>query len=241
LSRLLFCLLISISISTAAQADSFGFFVGGGYWDANFSGNVITSVDIESELDIESAGSTYIYAHLEHPLPFIPNLRVARTNIDQSGTGVLTSNFNYEGTGFSAGQSVASSVDLSHTDLTLYYELIDIGMDVDLGITARYLEGEVSINNVRESAEVILPMIYVRGKFNLPFTGTYIGGQVNAASFSGDRIIDGDLKVGWQTENFIFPEFGVEAGYRQFSVDADESVFIDLEMDGAFVNITAHF
>jgi outer membrane protein len=239
LSRLIFCLLISIS--TAAQADSFGFFVGGGYWHANFSGNVITSVDIESELDIESAGSPYIYAHLEHPLPFIPNLRVARTNIDQSGTGVLTSNFNYEGTGFSAGQSVASSVDLSHTDLTLYYELIDIGMDVDLGITARYLEGEVSINNVRESAEVILPMIYVRGKFNLPFTGTYIGGQVNAASFSGDRILDGDLKVGWQTENFIFPEFGVEAGYRQFSVDADESVFIDLEMDGAFVNITAHF
>lgn len=239
MSRLLFCLLISIS--TAAQADSFGFFVGGGYWGANFSGNVITSVDIESELDIERAGSTYIYAHLEHPLPFIPNLRVARTNIDESGTGVLTSNFNYEGTGFSAGQSVVSSVDLSHTDVTLYYELIDVGMDLDLGITARYLEGEVSINNVRESAEVILPMIYVRGKFNLPFTGTYIGGQVNAASYSGDRILDGDLKVGWQTENFIFPEFGLEAGYRQFSVDADESVFIDLEMDGAFVNITAHF
>lgn len=239
MSRILFCLLISIS--AAGQADTVGFFVGGGVWDANFSGSVITSVDIESELNIESAGSTYVYAHLEHPLAFIPNVRVARTNIDESGSGVLSSGFNYEGTGFTVGQSVASSVDLSHTDLTLYYELIDVGMDLDLGITARYLEGEVSINNVRESAEVILPMIYVRGKFNLPFTGTYIGGQVNAASYSGDSIFDGDLKVGWQTENFIFPEFGVEAGYRQFSVDADESVRIDLEMDGAFVNLTAHF
>ena len=132
-------------------------------------------------------------------------------------------------------------MDLSHTDLTLYYELIDVGMDLDLGLTARYLEGEVELNNVRESAEVLLPMIYLRGKFNLPFTGTYIGGQVNAASYSGDSILDGDVKVGWQTENFIFPEFGVEAGYRQFSIDADESVLIDLEMDGVFVNLTAHF
>ncbi|MFT4800116.1 MAG: outer membrane protein [Candidatus Azotimanducaceae bacterium] len=233
-------LLISI-VSLSAQADSIGFEVGGGYWDANFSGDVIADVSIDSELNIDSAGSTYIYAHIEHPIPFFPNLRIAQTNIDESGTGLLSTNFLYEGASFIAGQSVASSVDLSHTDVTLYYELIDLGMDLDLGLTARYLEGEVSLGNVTESAEIILPMVYLRGKFNLPFTGTYLGGQINAASYSGDSIMDADVKIGWQTENFIFPEFGVEAGYRRLSIDADESVLIDLQADGVFMNLTAHF
>lgn len=233
-------LLLSV-VSLGTQADTIGFELGGGYWDASYSGDVIADVSIDSELGIDGSSATYIYAHIEHPIPFFPNLRLSQTNIDESGRGVLTSSFNFEGASFTAGQSVASSVDLSHTDVTLYYELIDIGMDLDLGVTARYIEGEVSLDSVSESAEIILPMLYVRGKFNLPFTGTYLGGQINAASYSGDSIMDADVKVGWQTENFIFPEFGVEVGYRSFSIDADESVLIDLQADGVFVNLTAHF
>ena len=233
-------LLLSI-VTLGAQADTIGFELGGGYWDASFSGDVITDVSIDSELGIDSSSATYFYAHLEHPIPFFPNLRVAHTNIDESARGVLTGSFNFEGSSFTSGQSIASSVDLSHTDVTLYYELIDLGMDLDLGVTARYIEGEVSLDSVSESAEIILPMLYLRGKLNLPFTGTYVGGQINATSYSGDSVMDADVKVGWQTENFIFPEFGVEAGYRSFSIDADESVLIDLEADGIFVNMTAHF
>lgn len=228
-------------VAPLAQADSIGLHLGGGYWDTGFSGSVISGVSIESELDIESAGSNYVYLHIEHPLPFIPNLRAARTNIDESGIGTLSTNFAFEGTNFAVGQAVASHVDMSHTDLTLYYELIDTGADLDFGLTVRYLEGEVSLNGISESAEAILPMLYLRGKFNLPFTGTYIGAQANVISYSGDSMLDADLKLGWQTENFIFPEFGVEAGYRTFDIDVDESLLIDLEMDGVFVNLTAHF
>ena len=234
-------LMVLLSIATHASADTIGLHLGAGYWNTDFSGNVIANVDLDSELDVKDAGSVYVYAHVEHPLPFIPNLRIARTEIEESGSGTLAGNFNFEGTNFVLGQAVRSSIDMSHTDFTLYYELIDTGADLDVGLTARYLEGEVTLNNISESAEAILPMLYLRGKLNLPFTGTYIGGQANVISVSGDSMLDADLKLGWQTENFIFPEFGVEAGYRTFDVDVDESVLIDLEMDGVFINLTAHF
>jgi outer membrane protein len=230
-----------LSVGTHANADTIGLHLGGGYWDTGFSGNVIAGVDLDDELDVNDAGSVYLYAHVEHPLPFIPNLRIARTKIEESGSGTLANNFSFEGVNFIPGQAVRSSIDMSHTDFTLYYELIDTGADFDVGITARYLEGEVTLNNISESAEAILPMLYLRGKLNLPFTGTYIGGQANVISVSGDSMVDADLKVGWQTENFIFPEFGIEAGYRTFDVDVDESLLIDLEMDGVFLNLTAHF
>ncbi len=230
--------------SLPAEADFIGLYIGGGYWNGDFSGDVIDDVSVDGELNISGDSSNYLYAHIEHPLPLIPNIRVARTSIDDSGVGTLNTNFTYEGVNFNAGQVVRTDIDLTHTDFTLYYEVIDVGMDLDVGLTARYLDGQVDIDGVKETADTVLPMLYLRGKVGLPFTGTYFGGDINAVSYSGNTLMDYSLAVGWETENFILPEFGIEAGYRRFSLDVDEDdadINIDMDVDGIFVNLTAHF
>tara|TARA_E500000331_G_scaffold98259_2_gene95003 strand:+ start:6825 stop:6989 length:165 start_codon:yes stop_codon:yes gene_type:complete len=54
---------------------------------------------------------------------------------------------------------VATTIDLTHTDLTLYYEIIDIGFDFDVGITARSLEGQVQMDMTTEDVDEIIPLL----------------------------------------------------------------------------------
>ena len=230
--------------ANAAQADFLGVYVGAGYWNAGFDGDVIADVDLDNELSIDGDSGNSLYVRFEHPIPMLPNIRLARTDIEDSGTGTLSTNFVFNGQTFTPAQTVATSMDLTHTDLTLYYEVIDIGFDLDFGVTARHLDGKVSVGSAEEDVSGVLPMLYAHGKFGLPFTGMYLGAEGNVISYSGNRVLDYALKVGWETENFILPEFGIEAGYRRFGVDGDASdidVGVDVAVDGVFVNLTGHF
>ncbi|MEX0941469.1 MAG: TIGR04219 family outer membrane beta-barrel protein [Pseudomonadales bacterium] len=236
------CLALTLAVTcTAAQADFIGIYAGAGTWNADFSGDVISNVSLDSDLNLTGTNANHFYAAFEHPIPLIPNIRVARTAIDDSGTGALTSSFTFAGQTFTASQPVNSKLDLTHTDITLYYELVDIGFDLDVGITGRVFDGEVVVNTAREDLEGTLPMLYARTKIGLPFTGTYVNASINTI---GSRHSDYTLAIGWETENFILPEFGIEAGYRNLSVDLDESdvdVVVDAKLDGVFINLTAHF
>lgn len=231
-------------MSFPGQADVMGVYGGVGYWKSDFGGDVISDVSVDDELDISSDQGAHFYVGLEHPVPLLPNIKIARTNIKDSGTGTLDSTFVFEGQTFTVNETVDASVDLTHTDFTFYYELVDVGMDVDVGITGRWFDGKVQVDQVTEDLDVVLPMLYARGKFYLPFSGFYVGGDVNGVSYSGNRITDVAVKVGWQTESFIFPEFGIEGGYRKLTLEGDQDdtdVEIDVDVDGVFVNLTAHF
>jgi outer membrane protein len=240
----LMLLVALLLVGTSARADFLGVYTGVGYWNANFSGDVIAGVSVEDELNIEGGNSSYAYIAFEHPIPLIPNIKLAHTTLKDSGVGALAQSFTFNGEVFSAGQAVASEIDLTHTDVTLYYELLDIGMDLDIGITGRYFQGEVAVNSTRENLNALIPMLYGHAKFGLPLTGAYFGGDINYANFSGHQIADYAIAVGWETENFILPEIGIEAGYRSFSVDAgvdDLDVAVDTQVDGIFLNLTGHF
>jgi outer membrane protein len=237
-------LVVLLLAGASARADFVGLYAGAGYWNANFSGDVIAGVSVEDDLKIDSSNSSYVYLAFEHPVPLIPNIKLAHTTLKDSGTGALSQAFTFNGDVYTVNETVTSEIDLTHTDVTLYYELLDLGMDLDVGITGRYFQGEVAVNNTREDLNVLLPMLYGHAKFGLPFTGTYFGGDINYASYSGNQIADYAVKVGWETENFILPEFGIEAGYRSFSIDADADdldVNVDTQVDGVFLNLTGHF
>ncbi len=226
------CCLFAVEVS----ADNLGLEVGGGYWLPSTDGDVIAGVDVEDELDIEDFGTPYFYFNFEHPLPLVPNLRMARTHLDEEGQGRLATNFSFEGSNFTAGQTTLNNLDLSSTDVTLYYELWDTSGDFDIGLTARWFNGVVEVGGTVESADIVIPMLYVKAQADLPFTGFYLGGMANVTSYSGDSISDAEVKVGWRKKDFILPDFGVEVGYRRIDLDVDESVEIDVELSGAFIN-----
>ena len=135
-------------------------------------------------------------------------------------------------------------MDLTNTDVTLYYELIDTGLEFDLGLTAKFFDGELQIDDTVESISGGIPMLYARGKFPLPFVGFYFGADIHGIGYKDNQISDYSLTFGWETENWILPEFGIEGGYRAWKIEIDEDDFdvaVDAELDGIFINLTAHF
>lgn len=226
--------------SLPSRADTLGLYVGVGYWTYEMDGTVLGTVDLFQDMGVKDDNGIVAYAALEHPVPLLPNVRFAFAEIGDEGAATVTQDFEFNGIPFTTGQQVETVFDVSHYDLTLYYEIIDTGMDLDLGVTGKWFQGDVAFDIVREDVVAFLPTVYAN--FKLPFadSGVYVGATANA---SGD-ILDYQLKVGWETENFIFPEFGIEAAYRGLEIDADEDtidLLMDVDITGFQVSLTAHF
>jgi outer membrane protein len=229
-----------ILICSTARSDILGVSGGIGYWAVDFSGNAISGVSLNDDLNTQQDDGGYVFVAIEHPIPFLPNVKTKYTALSDSSASTLTQDFSFGGTGFTSNQVVNTTLDLTHVDFTFYYELLDLGSDLDLGVTGRYFRGELTIGGVREDINVLLPLAYARARFGLPFSGWYLGAEINASA----DIQDYELKFGWQAENFIFPEFGLELGYRKFSINADEDnidVNLDVEADGVYIGLVGHF
>ena len=151
--------------SIAAKADFVGIHGGAGYWDSQIGGEIlINAVNLEDDLNITGNSSNHVWFALEHPVPLLPNIRIAATQLEDSGDGTISQDFVFLGTSYTISEQLYTEIDLTHADVTLYYEIIDIGMDLDVGVTARWIDAKVSIENFTESAEVVVPMIYARAK-----------------------------------------------------------------------------
>ncbi len=237
-------LLTLMLASASARADFLGVYVGAGYWNQGMSGDAIGDVSIQDELRFSDSSGLQAYVRFEHPVPLLPNVRVARSEIEDSSVGLLTGPVSFQGVTFTSGQTVNTSIDMTHTDVTLYYELVDIGIDLDVGITGRIMDGQLAMGGAIEQTNTVLPLVYVAGKVGLPFSGLYVAGDVNGLGFGNAKIADFAVKLGWETDSFFLPEFGVELGYRRFVIDASASdidFVVDMDVDGLFLNLTGHF
>ncbi|MDH5737220.1 MAG: TIGR04219 family outer membrane beta-barrel protein, partial [Gammaproteobacteria bacterium] len=153
--------------------------------------------------------------------------------------------------------TLKTDIDLDHMDYTLYWEVIDTGMDLDIGLTARRFDGSLTqevysnlvpgtvLGSQVQPIEGTIPMLYINARVELPFTGFYVGGEINSLSYQGDGFNDLTAKVGWSTDSWIMPEFGVELGYRKMSLDIDASnkldTTLDLSIDGYYLALVGHF
>ena len=230
--------------SAAAHADFLGLYAGVGYWREGFTGNVIQGVSVANELGAGTNNGNYLYVAFEHPIPLIPNIKVARTSIDVSGSGTLSSSFVYQGQTFNTNQQVNSTIDLTNTDVTLYYQLLDTGVNLDVGLTGRMVQGKVSVDTATQDVKVTIPMVYAHAKVPLPMTHTYLDGNANFVTYHGNTISDIAVGIGWSASLTLMPEIGVELGYRRFSINVDQAqanVNVDTAIDGVFLNVTGHF
>ncbi len=247
----------ALCLPALAQADTIGFEVGASAWNQNYEGTVQSgpdSLDIEDTLGLEDETNNSFYVLIEHPIPLIPNVMLARTEMDIEETVTIDGGFIFDGTPFPDGTIVTTESDLSHTDLTLYYELLDNWVNLDVGITVRQfdegikLKGEYTLPiadpvtiNVSASEEIddTLPMLYIAAKFDLPLTGLYAGGDVNALAYDGDSLIDYKVNIGYETSFGL----GGEVGFRSFDLDYEDNrdEKADVTIDGAYASIFYHF
>jgi outer membrane protein len=237
-------------LSTVTQADTIlGVYAGVGNWNTGTDGSFSSqgdSIDVVSDLGFDDESQNFIHAALEHPIPFLPNIKLSKTDLDNQAISDLPTTIDFEGKKFNASDRVDTKLDLSHTDVVLYYEVLDNWVSLDLGLTARNFTGEARLNaaalsRVAESEiEGWIPLGYVKAQFDLPFTGFYAGGEVHALAFDDNGITDYSVRVGYESMFRV----GAELGYRKMSLeleDVDNGSFrSDLSIDGVYLSLTLH-
>lgn len=224
-----------------AQADVIGVGAALSYWDSDLSGRIVNNgdaVSVDNDLDLDSSSNTNATLYFEHPIPVLPNIRINYTKVDQSGRGQVGAG-GFDGvTG-----NVRSDLEIEQLDLTLYYEILDNWVNLDLGLTARDLSSELTVSQVggilssKTKVDGVVPMGYIAARFDLPFTGVSVGGAGNIISFDGDSLRDFNVYG-----QFEFALIQLRAGYRQMALDyEDDDNTLDVDIDGPFISAGISF
>lgn len=236
---------VTLCVAPMAHADRLlGLFAGAGSWSTDYSGEAGDPSISMSDLGVKSNTNNFYYVALEHPIPLIPNIRLAHTSITNDQTAVVSKTFTINGTNFTANDTIASKFDLSHTDATFYYQILDNWINLDVGLTARKFNGFVAANgtSVSEKASVdqTLPLLYGKLQFDLPFSGLSVGAEGNYVGFKKDKLTDVTMKVSYLFDSVV--DVGLEGGYRTMNLKVDESDLTgDLKFKGSYVAVIAHF
>lgn len=231
-----------------ASADFLGVYAGVGQWQSDYSGYL---GDVDNDIDVESLGldesdNNMVYVAFEHPIPLIPNARLQHTDLSSSQSATIVDTFTLDGQVFTPGE-VATDIDLTHIDGTLYYELLDNWVSLDLGLTVRKFDGYVQAQNetVGTSQYVALdeaiPMVYGKARFDLPLTGLSVGGQANVINYDDNSLSDMSVNVAYDFVNTLALDIGLEIGYRQMNLEINEDVTADVELSGPYASLNLHF
>lgn len=233
-----------------AQALELNVTAGASVWDVSPSGEIQggkneEKLNLKDRLGLSDDTFTSIFVQVDHPLPVIPNFRITRTDLDLSGK--KTTAFVFDGQPFAG--DLDTRVDLSHTDITAYYRLLDgitsfiplVDLRLELGLTVRLIDGEFSVtDSITNTSQVVdfsapLPMGYVGGRVGLPF-GLSVGASLNAISYDGNGITDLTADVRYQYDGLPLIKPGITAGYRDLSVKLDDldDAYGDLTLSGPF-------
>ncbi len=248
-NKILTVAFVSLAFPGMAYSDTiFGVYAGAGVWSTDATGDFQyvgsagnNEIDLSDDLDLEGDNNSVFYVALEHPLPFIPNIKLQRSEMTADSSTTLSSEITFDNVTYPVNEQVKTTLDLSHTDATLYYEILDNWVSLDAGLSVRVFDGGIDIKSVSDpslsasqSLSAPIPMLYGKARFDLPFSGFSVAAELNTLGVVNDMTI----KAAYESPL----RFGVEAGYRTFSVSLDDIDDLDtgIDIDGAYMALTLH-
>ena len=238
-------------LSATAQADVLGIYVGGSVWQQETSGDYGERGNL-ADFNLADETKANLYAAFEHPVPFVPNVKLAIADLDSQGQTVLTDDFSFQDGFFPAGSTVDGTFDLSYVDYTFYYELLDNGLaSLDVGLTARDVDGFANVRSSVNAQTVsasqdfsgFLPMLYSAAEIGLPFTGLSLYAEANMLILDDDSFIDAQAGLAYALIDNIAVDVNLFVGYRQVTVDIEDfdDIYADMEYKGAYAGAEIHF
>ena len=245
-----------------AHSDILGIYAGGGIWQTSHDGEVGTDDDplTTNELGFDDETNTFYYVAFEHPVPVLPNVRLAMNSLEITGDETITRDLSVAiDTDFSvpAGANLRSDIELDFIDYTLYYEILDNYVSLDVGLTARQFdgtaefsyeidngEGGTASDSTSKDLDFVIPMLYGKVQLDLPLTGWYVGGNANIISYDDNTVSDIEAKVGYMTSGLGL-DIGFDLGFRRLVVETDpddsDDITVNLTLDGPFASVFVHF
>ncbi len=243
-TRLAALLTAGLFLSPWSQADVIlGGTVEVARWAAELDGkarNGGNTIDVNDDLGFDDDNFNFFVASFEHTIPVLPNIRVESIKLEQAENGTLSANFD----GLSASTDVRTTLDLSHMDLTLYYEVLDNWVTIDLGLTAKKFDGELAIRQQGGSGESFteidetIPLLYAAAEVELPLSGLSAGIDISGVRYSDNSLYDARVRLR-QDISLAF----VELGYRSLAAkieDLDETE-VDIDLSGIYFSLGLDF
>ena len=239
--------LAALSAAPFAQAAPLVDVYAGGYaWSPDTSGSIASGsndIDMEDDLGFDDSDQTVLYVGLEHAVPLVPNVRLRYMDLSDDASNTLVNPITFNGETFAG--DVNSDYDMEMLDGTFYWSPLDNVVKLDLGLTVRQMDADFTIrsqtvgNVASESASETFPLAHGAVRANLPLTGVYVGGEINAIEYDGSGMRDFDAHIGWQSDFLL----GVKAGYSRLEVELDDvsGLDSDLEIGGPHLAATFRF
>lgn len=240
-----------LTASSMASADVIGVYAGAQKWNYDIDGYVSTgsdNVDLNDDFGYDDSDDNSYFVALEHPIPVLPNIKIQQNNLEASALGTASQDYTFGSSFYPEGTATASSFDFSHIDYTLYYEILDNWVNLDLGVTGKQFDGHVDVALQATVGDILhervdfkgtVPMLYGKAQFDLPLTGFSVGTTMNIGQTTDDKINDYTLYFGYEGET----GFGFEVGYRNFTVEFDsfDDLSSDFTLDGYYASLNFHF
>jgi len=240
-------LLASLMATSFGMADFIGGEVDLGYYShspsgtAQYKGDV---VDIENDLHWGDEQDMFLRVYFEHPIPIIPNIRLGYSKFSHEGHGKATKNFGWNDFVIPiTDPNVYSKIDLDMYDITLYYEFLDNWISADAGLNIKYLDGTVDVKSTTDSSsndiQVPIPMLYFKGKVDIPTTDLSFQLEGDYISYSGNMLYDFELGARY---TFI-AGLGIEAGYKAMKIKIDDvdDFSMDTDFNGLYGKVVWDF
>jgi len=230
--------LVTLLTLSQVHADMIGGEASLGFFNHDPSGNASykgTSSSLEETFGFSEEQDLFLKAYLEHPFPLLPNVKLGYTTLSHNG-GSSVDGFTW-GDIVDFNGTIDSSLSLDFTDVTLYYEILDNWAEVDAGITARYITGDMSVRtngtNDVVNFSTWIPMLYGKARFNFPVTDLSVQLEANAISYWDITSYDYELSARYT----LMMGIGIEAGYRSVHLDSNDLVdgfHADIDFSGPY-------
>lgn len=247
--RVFICVCILAAFSSTVSADTiFGLHGSAHIWQPELSGTIGQTgdaFDFSSEFSDDKGDSTSVLVAVEHPIPLVPNVQLRATPLTWSGSSNSASG-SLGGLITVSGQ-VDAEFDMTSLDGTLYYEVLDNWVSLDLGITARHFDGfiEVQSSGVSDRIDIdqVLPMGYLHARFDMPFSGLAAGVRGNIIAYGDNNLTDIEAYLHLEVDLIPLLDIGIQGGIRRFGLEVDDidDWQSDATLEGAYVALTGHF
>jgi len=251
MKKFLATLSLATLVATAANADFLRVEMGAGGWSQTPSGYVHRT-DGDGALSLsgdyvsaqKESNEFYVWALFKHPVPIIPNLRVEFATLSDEGTVTGKVNRINIPDGY-------ATIDTKQYDVVPYYNILDntFWITVDVGLDIRYIQTDSDVKERLTSKEiysgtdsVVVPLLYLRGRVQIPTTGFGIETDVKYITDGDSTVYDARAKVDYTFDITPIIQPGIEVGYRIQKydiVDGDDRA--NLEYKGPYIGAMLRF
>jgi outer membrane protein len=254
MKKILTVLSCATILVTTASADFTRVEMGIGAWAQKPSGklsytNSGATANDESRESQET--QAYVWGLIKHPIPVLPNIRLEYTNVEN--TGLASGTFKE----FTAPANTHTTLTMKQYDVIPYYNILDnttwitldLGLDLKV-IDAKYEADGVTVSgvpntNYSDSATVVIPLLYVRARAEIPSTNIGLEGDVKYISYNSNTVYDVRAKVDYTLDIFPVVQPAIELGYRMQKIKIDDdsvgNLNADLDFAGVYAGVMIRF